>query len=37
MLVITAGAPEAEPFICMETIADVVTGGTLVHVMFTGY
>jgi hypothetical protein len=31
----TTGSPEAEPFICLETITDPTTD-QLVHVMFTG-
>lgn len=31
------GTPEAEPFEVMETMTDVMSAGTLVHVIFTGY
>jgi hypothetical protein len=32
------GSPESEPFIVMETVADVTASpGDLVHVMFTGF
>ena len=37
LLVATSSGEESEPFICMETVSDVVTAGTMVHVMFTGY
>lgn len=37
MLVATTGSPEIESFACLETVSDVVAGGTLVHVQFTGY
>lgn len=33
----TTGSPESEPFVVMEQVDDVVAGGTLVDVMFTGY
>ena len=36
-LVATTGDPESEPFVCMETLSDVVTGGTMCHVMYTGH
>lgn len=32
----TTGGPECEPFEVMETISDVVSAGSLVHVIFTG-
>lgn len=32
------GSPESEPFVVMETVAEVLdSDSTLVHVMFTGY
>ena len=37
LLVATTGDPESEPFVCMETLTDVVTAGTMVHVMYTGH
>ena len=37
LLVATTGTPESECFVCMETVSDVVTGGTMVHCMFTGF
>jgi hypothetical protein len=38
-LVDTTGTPEAEPFICLETIAaaTAIAADHLVHCMFTGY
>ena len=36
-LVATSSGEESEPFICMETVADVVATGTLVWCKFTGY
>lgn len=32
----TTGTPEQEPFMVMETMADVTSAGTLTHVMATG-
>ena len=37
LLIATTGTVESEPFIAMETVADVVAGGTLVHCMYTGH
>ena len=37
LLIATAGSPEIEPFQCMQTTADVVAAGTLVHCMYTGH
>lgn len=37
LLVATTGTPESEPFQCLETVSDVVSTGTLVWCMFTGY
>jgi hypothetical protein len=37
LLVATTGTPESEPFMCLETVSDVVAGGTMTHCMFTGY
>lgn len=37
MLIATTGTPEAEPFVCLETVSDVTAAGTLVWCMFTGY
>jgi hypothetical protein len=33
----TTGGPESEPFVVMETVADVTSTGTLVWVRYTGY
>jgi len=37
LLVATSSGEESEPFVVMETLTDVVAGGTLTHCMFTGY
>lgn len=37
LLIATTGTPESEPFIVLETVADVAAAGTLTHVMFTGF
>jgi len=37
LLVATTGDPQSEPFICMETVTDLVADGALIHCMFTGY
>lgn len=37
LLIDTASTPESEPFVALETVADVVAAGTLVWSMFTGY
>jgi hypothetical protein len=37
LLIATTGSPESEPFIVMETVSDVVAGGTLTWVMYTGH
>lgn len=37
ILVPTSSGEESEPFIVMETLADVVAGGTLTWCKFTGY
>ena len=36
-ILIATSSPECEPFVNMETVADLVAAGSLVHVMFTGY
>lgn len=36
-LVTTTGSPESEPFQALEAVSDVVSTGTLVHVVYTGY
>jgi len=37
LLIATTSTPEMEPFICLETVSDVVAAGTLVHCMYTGH
>lgn len=37
LLIDTTGDPQSEPFIALETLTDVVLGGTLCHVMYTGH
>jgi hypothetical protein len=37
VLIKTTGTPEIEPFLCLETAADVVAAGTLLHCMYTGH
>jgi hypothetical protein len=37
LLLQTTGTVESEPFIAMETVADQVAAGSLVHCMYTGY
>jgi len=37
LLVDTTGTPESEPFMAMEAVSDVVSAGTMVWSMFTGY
>jgi hypothetical protein len=37
VLIATTPTPEIEPFICLETTADVVAAGTLVHCIYTGH
>ena len=37
LLIATTGSPEIEPFMCLETTADVPATGTLTHCIFTGY
>lgn len=36
VLIATTGSPEIEPFMSLETAADVVAAGTLLHCVFTG-
>ena len=37
VLIKTANTPEIEPFLCLETSADVVAAGTLLHCIYTGH
>jgi len=37
VLIATSSGEESEPFISLETVADLVADGALVHCMFTGY
>ncbi len=36
-ILLAESSPQAEPFQCLETIADLVAAGSLVHVQYTGY
>ena len=37
VLIKTTPTPEIEPFLCLETSADVVAAGTLLHCIYTGH